>query len=148
MMRRFGFILLVVLVLTGCGDSPKIAYANSKQLFDGFDLTEELTTKLEAKKMASQLSLDSLKIELVELNKEIEGAEVPNEILIKKHQLLYKELVSKEKAFFEAHERLAQQYDEQIMKQLNEYIKSYSKEQEFDLLLGSGNSNLGIIDKI
>lgn len=142
MIRVFGFILLVAIVFTSCGDSPKVAYANSKQLFDGFDLTEELTTKLEAKKMASQLSLDSLKIELVALKKEIEGVEEPGGALVKKHQLLYTELVSKEKSFSEAHERLAEQYDEQIMKQLNEYIKAYSKEQEYDLLLGSGNSNL------
>ncbi|MCT4579774.1 MAG: OmpH family outer membrane protein [Flavobacteriales bacterium] len=141
-MRVFGIIVLGLIVWTSCKQTPKVAYADSQLLFESFTLTEELTTQLEAKKMASKISLDSLKIELVELKKKIEEVEVPTEEAIKKHQLLYNELVTKEKAFNEAHERLAEQYDEQIMKQLNGYIKAYSEEQELDLLLGAGNGNL------
>lgn len=137
-----GIVFLIVLSLFSCGDSVKVAYANNKQLFNGFELTIELTKKLEVKKVASQLTLDSIKFELVELKKKIEFTETPNESLIKNHQLLYNEYLTKEKSFMSSNEELAQQYDEQIMKQLNEHIKNYAKDQKISVLLGSGDGNL------
>ncbi len=141
-MRLLGIILLGVVFLSSCGKAPKIAYANNKELFDGFELTKELTAKLEEKKIASQLVLDSLKLELVSLKKQIESLEEPDAAMLKQHQLLYNEYLTKETSFSESHEQLAIQYDEQIMKQLNEYIKLYGEEQELDLLLGAGDGNL------
>jgi outer membrane protein len=141
-MKLVGIFLFTVVFLSSCGDSIKVAYANNNQLFNGFELKIELTKKLEVKKVASQLTLDSIKFELVELKKKIEITEVPNEGLIKNHQLLYNEYLTKEKSFIRSNEQLAQQYDEQIMKQLNEYIKNYAKEQHINVLLGVGDGNL------
>ena len=141
-MKIVGVILFIVVLLSSCGDSVKVAYANNNELFESFELTIELTKKLEGKKIASQLTLDSLKFELIELKKKIEVGETPNEGLMKNHQLLYNELLTKEKVFASSNEQLAEQYDEQIMKQLNEYIKNYAKEEHINVLLGSGDGNL------
>ena len=115
-MKLVGIFLFIVVALSSCGDSIKVAYAYNNQLFNGFELKIELTKKLEAKKVTSQLTLDSIKFELIELKKKIEITETPNEDLIKNHQLLYNEYLTKEKSFMSSNEQLAQQYDEQIMK--------------------------------
>jgi outer membrane protein len=59
---------------------------------------------------------------------------------IKLFQIRKQDYLSKEKQFDEDDQRLAEQYSQQIWKQINQYVSDYGKENNFSFIYGaSGN---------
>lgn len=150
-MKRTAFIggiaLTGILLLNNCmspTEKPerKTAYAVTNQLYDGFDMKRELETKYVSIQQYRQAELDSLKISLNILVSRIE-TDQENQGLLQEYQVKYREFEMKENQYLEANQAMDKQYNEQILQQLNQYIKDYGRKHGYTYIYGTqGSSNL------
>lgn len=112
--------------------SKPSAYVNLNQVYKEFALTQELTEKYEFVKINRTSRLDSLEVEILKLDKSSDQyADFVN---------LYG---AQQKAFSQEIDRLGLQYDDQIWKQINEYVEQFGSTSGYDLILGiKGEGNV------
>lgn len=141
-MKPLKITLITVFILAITGgvsysmffNRSKVAYVNTYLIYNEFTLKKELEKKLEKTKLARQVLLDSIraKIQITALNKDLEPKELQQKIME-----LRQAYFTKEKQFNEENENQSQQYTTQIWDQLNQYIKEYGTEKNFDFILGA-----------
>lgn len=119
-----------------------IAYVDNMKLFNEFVLKKELENDLKKKEIVWKAQLDSMRIQINLLGKRIEAEKLSKEA-IEQFEFTRQQYLAKEQQFTEDNEKTAKQFNEQIWKQLNNYVKVFAKENEYDLVLGtSGEGNL------
>lgn len=140
--------LLLVLVLTGAviynwSNKSKLAFINTKLVFEEFKLKKELSKKFENETAYTKRFLDSVGFKLqtrakyLELNKNAKQEEIAVFLDEKETYLARLEMFSKEK------NQLSSKYDEQILKQMNQYILDFGKENDYTYIFGSeGTGNI------
>lgn len=143
---KISFIILTsAIILTGCGDSkPKIVYVDSAKLYTEFELTQELSSKMEQTFGTRKQILDSLELEVYSLSKLVEAEKGKNSERIALFNIKRDEFVMKKQQFEEDNQLLSQQYNEQITKQFNQYMNEFGKEKDYDVILGA-NGDGGIM---
>lgn len=136
-------IIIVLIALVGCAlfqyiTKPKTGYIVISQLYDGFELKIEMEKKYLATKNARQKILDSLAFEITLMEKKMEVKEkvVDNQNYDEKVQ----EYLLKKKTFDEDNDALSQKYDEQIITQLNQYVKDFGKAYQYTYIFGTGGN--------
>ena len=142
-----GLSLTFCMIVIGTQSNPtdyNLAYIDTIQLFDEFDMKKEFEKKLEGEEKTLQYSMDSIKVELNGLYKILESAsDVEREDLIsriKKAQYLLDKRQEEFNAF--SYEARAT-YNTQIQNQLNTYLKEFGKENDYEFLLGAnGQGNI------
>lgn len=120
--------------------SRKVAYVNTTLLYDGFKLKKELEEKYSKVQLARQNLLDSIKFKIQYIS--IKGAAITDQekVLVNDLQRSY---LYKEKEFAEDNAATAQQYSDQIWKQINQFVDDYGKKNHYDLILGAtGQGNI------
>jgi len=149
-MKNPTLILLIVLnllltagVLTYLGytDSrgAKTGYIQINQVYSEFKMTKELDAKFANVSNKRQEILDSLKIDLEFLGGKLqngEGNDLMKEAFLKKRE----SFLRKESQFNQDNEALSSQFNQQIMKQLNQYVKEFGEVQKFEYLYGADGS--------
>ena len=138
------FILLIAIVIGSVAwneyRSKKIAYVSTTNLYDGFTLKKELEDKYKKTQLTRQTLLDSLKFKIQALS--IKGKDMTDEDKIRFNDL-QRSYLYKEKEFNDENDLAAQQYSDQIWKQINQYVADYGKENGYDYLLGAtGQGNI------
>jgi outer membrane protein len=137
-------IIIILVSITMVGtilsylNTPKIGYVQINQVYNDFRLKQELEGKLTDVQMARKGILDSLGVEIETLRRGVNT--VKDVAKIEKLENLKNEYLFKEQKLMEDNEVLTGQYQEQIWTQLNQYTKEYSKEHNYDLLLGANGS--------
>lgn len=131
-------VIIVALVILGFyvgKNTRKLGYVNVSKVFEVFELKKKLEADLNKVQLAKQSYLDSIKLKVqtlslsASLNKDVEE--------LKKVYLL------KENQFIKEQEASFQEYNEQIWKQLNQYIEDFGKDNKYDYLFGTtGQGNL------
>lgn len=125
------------------GTQKKIGYIDVKKVFDDFDLKKELQKKYFSQMSNKKKTIDDMGFELQKMGLELEASAKPEQakmdlFLAKRKQ--YMELV---KVYDDEDQKVNSEYDAQVIKQMNEYIKQYGDENGYDLILGSmGNGNI------
>ncbi len=122
---------------------PKTGYVEVYKVYGDFELKKEYDAKLTTVQTARKNIIDSLSIKLEALGAQIQSGvfnKTEREIKIQEYQLKRQELALKQKSFEEDNSRTVQQYQEQIWKQLNEYMKSYGKEHSYTYIFGADGS--------
>jgi len=120
--------------------SKKIAYLNTTMLYDGFKLKKELEEKYSKVQLARQNLLDSMKYKIQYIS--IKGPAITEQekLLVSDLQRSY---LYKEKEFADENAVMAQQYSDQIWKQINQFVNDYGKKYNYDLILGAtGQGNI------
>lgn len=144
------FNLLVALVLTlivawnsyRYFTTTKLAYVNTIEVYNQFQLKIELEKKLEKTKTIRQQQLDSLLNEIEPLVNYLQVHKGDERTMLA-YQQLKNTYLTKEKQFEEDNEILAQQYTDQIWKQLNQYVKDFGEKHRYNYIYGtSGQGNL------
>lgn len=127
------FIVLTgILFFYHINTTKKFGYVTTMKVFDAFKLKKELESDYKKVQMVKQSYLDSLKLTIQELMLKSKNGNNEEQISnYKKHYLL------KENQFNEENQRLFDQYNEQIWKQINQYIEDYGKENGYDYLFGA-----------
>ena len=121
----------------------KIAYVDLTAVFQGFEMKEEIQTKLEADLRTKQSVLDSLMFQLQTLNNQLKSEKRPNETDVLKFEELRKQYISQKETFTLYSEEQTKKYDDQVLSQLTQYIKDYGLKNKYEILLGAtGNGTI------
>ena len=137
------FFSLFVLISCGQKESGGIVYVQNLKLYGQFDLAKELDAELQAFSKKRTREIDSLMIALENLTAELEQMrEIPTETY-QNYNDLRNTVMFREKNYEEELVNLSQEYDQQIWERLNDYVKSFAEEHQYDMILGaSGNGSL------
>lgn len=121
-------ILIGILVVQG--DTPRVAYIQIGQVYQEFALTKELEAKYHNTSQSRQTVLDSLQAKIIRLDR---AGKIPSDSL----ERLQRYYLRKEQKFQEDGTLQTQQYDEQIWKQLNQYIQDFQRDRKYNMVLGA-----------
>ena len=125
--------------------SDSIVYIDIKQVFSEFEMKKEREVEFKQIEKKRKLFADSLKSDLDQLYKMIVNldkskAKQKGIIDYKKNEQNYYETI---KGLSEKNKTLMQKFDTEILSQLNNYIKEFGKENDYEIIIGSnGTGNL------
>lgn len=114
----------------------KTAYVTNAKLYSEFQLAKDLTAKMQQVQLVRQSIMDSLGMRLRILESKVATQKATDEE-IKNFDELRNEYTLKQQQFGEDNNILAQQYQEQISNQLNQYLKDFTEEQGYDYVFGA-----------
>lgn len=115
----------------------KAMYVDGPELYNGFTLTQELELKLESVQNNRMMLLDSLRMQVESIGRQLEQLPDPTPQEIQYFEQLRNEYFYKEEQFAGELDRLSQTYNEQIWNQLNQFTKEFGKERGYDFIYGA-----------
>ena len=137
--------ILVILMATYMGyehfsQKTKMGYIVIQDVYNQFGLKKDLQRKYETSNKARKRLMDSLAMEVRMIGQKIDAEKGKDTSDIR----LFK---TKRMEYFERKQSIAQddsaqmkQYDEQILTQLNQFVKDYGKENHYMCILGNGGN--------
>ena len=137
-------VALLVAVLAFATDRPQQAYVNLADVFEGFELQQDLSAQLEQLNNTRQLQLDSMELKLNQLAAAPDfDAEAPSAAFM----ALRSQYLRTEKRYAEDTERLTNEYDQQIWTQLNQYLADFGQQENYSFVFGAnGQGHLMFAD--
>ena len=121
----------------------KVGYILIKELYTGFEMKKEMEKKYLAVKQQRDKSLDSAKFEINKLLRKIEAEKGKNKTEQEEFEKKREAFLQMKNYFEEENMKLSRSFDEQIITQLNQYVKDYGVQEHYDLLFGNdGNGSL------
>jgi outer membrane protein len=143
-------IILLVLggMVTYSLTISKVAYIDTEEVYNDFKLKKDLEQKLQRTQLLRQSFLDSLKVRIQILSRQLNDPDPSIKQKVKedaktKLEFLQQDYLYKEKTFTEDNEALTEKYTNEIWKQLNQYIKDFGTENKYEFVLGtSGQGNV------
>lgn len=120
------FLLLAALLFFFIFRSSEIVYVDNAKLFEGFNMTKEMKREGEIHFAKRKNKLDSL-------------YNVINNMSGSNQGILSKQFVLERNAYEEESQAYAMQESEKIWKRLNDYVKEYSTNKGFKIVLGQTN---------
>lgn len=124
-------------------NEQKFGYIDVKKVFSEFQLKKDLEKKYTDQMSGKKKKIDDMSFELQQMGIELESSSKPdqkkmNDFVTKRKQ--YMELV---KIYDDENSKINSEYDEQIIKQMNIYVKEYGDANNYSMILGSmGNGNI------
>ena len=132
--------------LLNSNKQQQTVYVNTSELFDGFTMAKGLQARLTASEQARQTALEDLSIKAQQMAFRAEK-QPKNQFLGDSLQVLAVELTQKEEQFGRENQAQADEYNEQIWAQLNQYLLDYCKSQDLAYVLGTnGQGTLMVAD--
>ena len=130
-------IILIALVSYGSiKRERKIAFVLVNDLFNEFDYKKEMEKKYTEAKNARKKILDSLQVDLSVLSGRIKMNTASKED-IELFGAKRNEFGRRMELFEQENEFMSKQFDEQIIKQLNQYVSDFGKENKYDMIYGN-----------
>lgn len=118
-------------------EETKIAFIDINKVFQKFDYKMELEKKLiKTSEMRTQ-KLDTLEFELKILSKQLEAEGAKDKEKLGLFQAKREYYFQKKQEFDEDNTTLTNQYNEQVLKQLTQYVNDYGKENSYNYILGA-----------
>lgn len=118
----------------------KTGYVVISEVYNGFELKKDMEKEYLATKNARQKILDSLELEIKLIQTKVSGKAVIKAADTIGYGDLVNEYILKEKTFEEDNTALSQKYDEQIITQLNQYVKNYGEAYHYTYIFGTGGN--------
>lgn len=134
------WVLLGLLVLSQIysfvsKQETKISYVNWVELFDGFQMKEELESDYQAKIAVGKKELDSLSLSLQVMDERWKR-DTTNMSLLDTLKTMWGRYQQLSKKVEQISVDVKAEYDAQIQKQMMQYLKEFGEEKDYDLLLG------------
>jgi len=130
-------VILAIILFGFDMQEKKSAFIDSVKVYNEFKLTKELKSKYERVSNTRQIILDSLKIELIAMESQMRANDEHAKAMYEKKINEYK---YKADMFLQDNQRLNSVYTEQVMNQLNQYIKEYGEKRGYDYIYGADGS--------
>ncbi|MGD1848071.1 MAG: OmpH family outer membrane protein [Salibacteraceae bacterium] len=130
----------LVVALLSYLDRPKTGYVNLAEVYENFSMKKELEQQLDQTLVLRKNILDSLKMDVEALGRQLEAQEAPADKDIAVFQARRNNFLQKEQRFREEESQIKAQYQEQIWTQLNQYIEQYGEENSYDFIHGADGS--------
>ncbi len=125
-------ILVCLVMLSNSKD--KVVFIDTVKVYNEFDLKQELESKLKRQDADRRVVVDSLKLELNELYGRSEN---PEGELLSKIQTTQYQLEHTEGKVNQLYQATANKYSEEILTQLNQYLKDFGEASDFELIVGA-----------
>ena len=138
--------LLLIVLIALCGyltirvesvSNNKSAYFQSLKVFEGFKLQQELSSQFENDVADQKMKLDSLELQLRILYNEADKSENPEEKLLMTINFLQEKYIKTKSDFQEKNTVQADQYNQQVWKQINQYIEEYGRLNSYTYIFGA-----------
>jgi len=138
-------ILLLIIGIVGWNVyqyfvKPKTGYVVLSEVYNGFELKKEMEKKYLVTKNAREKILDSLKLEIKLIQNKIVGAGKIKSADTVGYQDLVNDYLLKKQTYDEDNTTLSQKYDEQIVTQLNQYVKDFGEVYRYSYIFGTGGN--------
>ncbi|MBX3101891.1 MAG: OmpH family outer membrane protein [Bacteroidetes bacterium] len=138
-----GFFMGLAALLFFAFSGPKVGYVDTIKVYNGFKFKIELERKLSGVQKSRQMVLDSLLAELNALKEGKLNASLPAAQRSALFASKQEEYLLLEEKYQQDNESAIGHYQEQIWKQLNQYLKDYGREYGYDFIWGaSGDGSL------
>lgn len=131
---------IVAYLLVASPKNQKLGYVELTKIYSEFSLKKELEAKLKSVQLKRQNILDSLKLDLKMLSREIENGNRNDKeklVLFGEKKEAYYEL---DKKFAEDNQNTAKMFDEQIFTQINQYTKDFGVKHNYTIIFGTDGS--------
>ena len=139
LLQLLGLLFIGYLFFTK--ETQQTAFISMGKVVSDFELSKELDAKIKVVQGARKNILDSLEIVVQQLSLKLQ-----KNAASKKEQLEFdakrQEYLLKQRQFTEDNQHLQQQYQEQIFKQLNQYIEEYNKDKDYDFIFGAAGNGV------
>jgi outer membrane protein len=136
-------LVLAVGLWYKASDKPKFGYIELGEVFEKFDLKNELSTKLKRTLTARQKISDSLEVDLKVLSKKIEDDKGKNKDNVHLFEVKRENYYKQKRKTEEDNDALTKEYDKQIRTQLSQYVIEFGKTFNYRFIFGNdGNGSL------
>jgi Skp family chaperone for outer membrane proteins len=142
---KIALAVIIVLLLTIMGymflskpQAGKIAYIELNKVFTEFEMKKELEGKIKHLEQKRNSILDSIKLELKILARQIESTGSKEKLAA--YSVKEEQYFQKEKQFNDDNVATAKMYDDQIFNQINQYVKDYGTKNDYLAILGADGS--------
>jgi outer membrane protein len=146
-MKREFYILLILLILGLIGSAvysksqqKKIAFVKIGELYNDFEMKKELERSLISISNSRKNILDSMELELKLIDKKIQTNSASDANLKDLFESKRENYFLKKNQFQEDNNQMQEQYTANIMKQLNQYVADYGRENEYWYIFGAEGS--------
>ena len=127
-------------------NEKKSGFVQGSKLYNEFAMTKELTKNLEINTQVKNQILDSLKLNIKQLEMKLNAT--PTDELLQQYELKKQEYLYKSKLFNEETQSLQQTYTEQSLTQINQYIMEFGKAHQYEYIFGAnGNGSIMYADE-
>jgi outer membrane protein len=134
-------LAILGLVLWQINFKPRFAYVELAVIYENFPLKKQLESKLDNVSSSRKSILDSLELKIKMLASQIDHSvaapKIKKDSMYMQYENLRQEYAMKNQSFTEDNDRTKAQYNEQIWKQLNQYIKDYGKDKGYAFIFGA-----------
>ena len=145
--NKFTLLFVIVLLLGAIGviiyqkqSSPKTGFILIQDVYNGFDMKKENEKKFVQVKNARDKILDSLTLELKILASKIDSEQQKNKATIEEFKMKRDEYVQRKKTYEEDNDALSKKYDQEILTQLNQYVKDYGERNGYTYIFGNDSN--------
>ena len=134
--------LLTVVVAVGASalfsvlvylQQPKTAFVDNQRLFDAFEGRKELEARLEQGAQAQQVALDSLKLQVLQL----ESSASTNSTTAQRYRQLQRHYQQQQQLAEGRYQQQSRDYTEAIWKQISRYTLEYGEQAGYDYIFGT-----------
>lgn len=119
--------------------AEKAAYVDIPELLEGFELKKELTAKLSSSIQMRKNITDSLYASLHSVKAQM-SVDQDNKQLISEYKRIETQLAIKSEQFEHQNQLQASEYDEQILNQMNQYVREFGEQNGYDIIYGANGS--------
>ena len=132
-------ILLGVIIFLVIGNvkKDKLAWVNLNKVHGDFIFKKELENKLIKTEEARKKIIDSLEFELQVLARQIKSENGKDKNKLAIYETKRQKYFDKKNEFEEDNSVLQQQYNEQILTQINQYMKDFGKQNGYTFIFGA-----------
>lgn len=122
--------------------SKKTVWVNLSKVYNEFGLKKDLEQKFKAVQLARKNILDSLELNLQLLANQLQNLKDKREERAYEFQLKKQEYLVKKQQMEEDNSTLQSEYNEQVLTQINQYVKEYGIMKDHSLILGADGSGV------
>jgi outer membrane protein len=124
-------------------NKPKTAYIIIQEVYNGFTMKQEMQKKFTQTTAARQKRIDSLQTELKYFAETLDQNKKNTDQDLQKFDQMRGFFMQQKQIADQDNKVLMQQYDSEILTQLNQYVKDFGKENHYEYILGNdGNGAL------
>ncbi|MCO5253534.1 MAG: OmpH family outer membrane protein [Bacteroidetes bacterium] len=148
-------LLILVIILTGISlfislfllisnsSNSKIGYVKIEQVYEEFDLKKQLSSQLSSLQIKRKNEMDSLGLKIKMLESQLKNQNKPSESEVTFYKQLLDEYEIRSDQYNEEETRISSTFNEQIVNQINRYIKEYAIMNNYSIIHGTdGNGNI------
>jgi len=135
-------VVIVVFVFFKYCKNDRHVWINLNKVHGDFIYKKELEEKLIKTTTARKTIIDSMEFELQVLSKQIKAEKARDKNKISVYQVKLENYYTKKKELEENNAVMQQQYNEQIITQINQYMKDFGNEKGYDFIFGTDGSGV------